>query len=138
MPPDATTPTRTPGVGPAALVAFAMPGLVALTALTALVALGGACTGEAAPATSGGMAAGGSGGGGGGGAGGGGGGVVTPRSCRDHRIRWQKLELDGEWAGAGLVWNGASIHRGRVDLVWGGGRLSEAAFDGEPAQHASL
>jgi hypothetical protein len=115
MPPDATTPTRTPAVGPAALVAFAMPGLVALTALTALVALGGACTGEAAPATSGGMAAGGSGGGGGGGAGGGGagggGGGVVPKSCRDHRIHLQELP---EWMGGYPVWNARWVHRGKL------------------------
>jgi hypothetical protein len=126
MPPDATTPTRTPAVGPAALVAFAMPGLVALTALTALVALGGACTGEAAPATSSGGAggSGGGGGGGAGGAGGGGGGVVVPRSCRDHRIHWQ--ELGPPWTSGYPLWNARWIHRGKLYLGTHFFRPSEA------------
>jgi hypothetical protein len=104
MPPDATTPTRTPAVGPAALVAFAMPGLVALTALTALVALGGACTGEAAPATSGawqreGAAVGGAAARGARGGGGGRRPQVLPRSS------YSLQELGPPWMGGYPLWN---------------------------------
>jgi hypothetical protein len=66
-----------------------------------------------------------------GGAGGTGAGDAGPTgSCRDYRLRRQDLDLEGEWLGAGVMNNGVSLHRGRLDFAWGGGYVSAAAWDG--------
>jgi hypothetical protein len=66
-----------------------------------------------------------------GGAGGTGAGDAGPTgSCRDYRLRRQDLDLEGEWLGAGVMNNGVSLHRGRLDFAWVGGYVSEASGNG--------